>query len=126
MEKNLCRIGLCERVIRVNNGREGLNLIRGSDDQVSLGSTMELLVLLDLNMPVVDGYSVLQALKANPRTRAIPIIVMTTTSDVRDIERCYELGCNLYLTKPVDYAKFQQMIFALGELLKVVTVPVRS
>ncbi len=77
-------------------------------------------------MPVLDGFSVLQTIKSNPETRAIPVIIMTTTSDVQEIKHCYEMGCNLYLTKPVDYTKFQQMIYALGEFLKVVTVPVSN
>ena len=81
-------------------------------------------MLLDLNMPVLDGYGVLQGLKGNPDTRSIPVIVMTTATDAREIRRCYEMGANLYLAKPVDYAKFQQMVSALGELLKVIAVPV--
>ena len=120
MEKNLCRSGLCDNIIRVNNGEEGLSIILGRNGFPRWDRSQELLVLLDLNMPMLDGYSVLQVLKENPDTRPIPVIVMTTTSDARGIERCYDLGCNLYLTKPVDYTKFQQMIHALGELLKVV------
>ena len=120
MEKNLCRSGLCDNIIRVNNGEEGLSIILGRNGFPRWDRSQELLVLLDLNMPMLDGYSVLQVLKENPDTRPIPVIVMTTTSDAREIERCYDLGCNLYLTKPVDYTKFQQMIHALGELLKVV------
>ena len=124
VEKNLCRSSLCDKLIRVNNGQDGLNIIHGRNSNPHWNRSKELLVLLDLNMPVLDGYSLLQTIKNNPETRAIPVIVMTTTSDAQEIKHCYDMGCNLYLTKPVDYTKFQQMIHALGEFLKVVSVPV--
>ena len=123
VEKNLCRSGLCDTVVRVDNGREGLDVIHGRNGYPRWDRSQELLVLLDLNMPVVDGYEVLRELKGNSATRSIPIIVMTTASDAREIRRCYDMGCNLYLTKPVDYSQFQRTIFALGDLLKVIAVP---
>ena len=123
VEKNLCRSGLCDTVVRVDNGREGLDVIHGRNGYPRWDRSQELLVLLDLNMPVVNGYEVLRELKGNSATRSIPIIVMTTASDAREIRRCYDMGCNLYLTKPVDYAQFQRTIFALGDLLKVIAVP---
>ena len=124
VEKNLCRSGLCDMVIPVDNGREGLDIINGEHGFPRFGRSQPLRVLLDLNMPVLDGYGVLPGLKGNPDTRAIPVIVMTTATDAHEIRRRYEMGANLYLWKPVDYAKFQQMVSALGELLKVIAVPV--
>ena len=82
-----------------------------------------LLVLLDLNLPVLDGYQVLQQMKADERTRRIPVIILTTTDDAREVARCYELGCNVYMTKPVDYERFSEAIRKLGLFLSVVTVP---
>ena len=63
-------------------------------------------MLLDLNLPVMDGYQVLQRMKADDRTKRIPVIVLTTTDDPREVTRCYDLGCNVYITKPVDYEHF--------------------
>ena len=80
-------------------------------------------MLLDLNLPVLDGYHVLERLKADGRTRRIPVVVLTTTDDPREVARCYELGCNVYITKPVDYAHFCEAVRTLGLFLSVVTVP---
>ncbi len=60
-------------------------------------------VLLDLKMPRVDGFEVLRRLKESPQTAPVPVIVLTTTDDPREIARCYQLGCNVYITKPVEY-----------------------
>jgi CheY-like chemotaxis protein len=82
-----------------------------------------LLVLLDLNLPGVDGYQILEQMKQDKRTRHIPVVVLTTTDDDREVAKCYDLGCNMYITKPVDYAQFSQAIFKIGQLLSIMTVP---
>jgi CheY-like chemotaxis protein len=74
-------------------------------------------------MPRMGGVEVLESLKANPATSAIPIIVLTTTDNPREVERCYELGCNVYVTKPVDYEAFVEAIRRLGFFLQVVKLP---
>ena len=74
-------------------------------------------------MPRVDGVEVLRQLKADPATRPIPVIMLTTTDDPREVERCYELGCNVYITKPVEYEEFVKAIKRLGLFLQVVRVP---
>jgi chemotaxis response regulator CheB len=79
--------------------------------------------LLDLNMPVMDGYQVLQHLKANPRTVLIPVIVLTTSDDPREIQRCYELGCNAYVVKSADYEQFTEAMRRLGLFLAVSRMP---
>ena len=65
----------------------------------------------------------LARLKADERTRRIPVIILTTTDDPRDIKRCYDLGCNVYITKPVEYEQFAEAIRKLGLFLSVVQVP---
>ncbi len=82
-----------------------------------------ILLLLDIKMPKVDGVEVLRQLKADPRTNTIPVIMLTTTDDPRKVRRCYELGCNVYITKPVDYQAFIEAIRRLGLFLQVVQVP---
>ena len=82
-----------------------------------------LLVLHDLNRPVKDGYQVLRPMKADASTKRIPVIVLTTTDDAREIDRCYELGCNVYITKPVEYEGFSEAIRKLGLFLSVVSIP---
>ena len=80
-------------------------------------------VLLDLKMPRVDGFEVLRRLKETPSTAALPVIVLTTTDDPREIDRCYELGCNVYITKPVEYDAFIEAVRRLGFFLQVVKLP---
>ena len=74
-------------------------------------------------MPVLDGYQVLERIKANEHTRRIPVVILTTTDDSREVSRCYDLGCNVYMTKPVDYLQFSEAIRKLGLFLSVVTMP---
>jgi DNA-binding NarL/FixJ family response regulator len=61
-------------------------------------------------------------MKSDERTKYIPVIILTTTDDVREVRKCYELGCSIYITKPVDYEKFSESIRKLGLFLSVVTV----
>ncbi len=81
------------------------------------------LVLLDIRMPKVDGIEVLRQLKASPRFRRMPVIMLTTTDDSREVERCHELGCNVYIQKPVDFERFTEAIRRLGLFLPLLLVP---
>ncbi len=74
-------------------------------------------------MPRLDGVEVLRRLKADPATAMIPVIMLTTTDDPREVERCYQLGCSVYITKPVEYDAFIDAINRLGLFLQVVKVP---
>ena len=78
------------------------------------GSTESFLILLDIRMPKVDGIEVLRRLKADPELKKISVIMLTTTDDSREVERCHQLGCSVYVQKPVDYDKFAEAIRRLG------------
>ncbi|MCD6048843.1 MAG: response regulator receiver protein [Verrucomicrobia bacterium] len=80
-------------------------------------------LLLDIRMPKVNGVEVLQQLKANPDLRKLPIIMLTTTDDPREVLRCHELGCSVYIQKPVDYDKFSEAIRRLGLFIMLLLVP---
>ncbi|MCA8953642.1 MAG: response regulator [Planctomycetes bacterium] len=125
VERNLERAGFINQVRRARNGQEALDMVAGEVE--SCGSQVEdrLVLLLDINMPVLDGIEVLRRLKADRTTASIPVIMLTTTDDPREIARCYELGCNIYITKPVVYEAFVEAISRLGMFLKVVRVPGR-
>lgn len=120
IEKNLRRAGIANRLVHLTNGREALDYFF-SDDTKS--QQQPLLVLLDLNLPEVDGYQVLERLKSDEMMKMVPIIVLTTTSNPKEVERCYALGCNVYITKPVEYEAFAESIRKLGLLLSVVKLP---
>jgi CheY-like chemotaxis protein len=81
------------------------------------------LILLDIRMPKVDGFEVLRRLKADPELRKLSVIVLTTTDDVREVERCHQLGCNVYIQKPVDFERFAEAIRRLGSFMSLLLVP---
>src|SRR5205823_2243720 len=83
-------------------------------------------LLLDINMPRVDGVEVLRRLKSDPRTAMLPVIMLTTTDDPREVEKCYQIGCNVYITKPVEYDAFVEAVKRLGFFLQVVRLPPNS
>ena len=123
IEKNLHRANITNDIIYVENGQQALDYLFGEGGYAGEQRRLPLLVLLDLNMPVLDGYQVLKRMKADERTRRIPVIVLTTTDDHQEVSRCYDLGCNAYLTKPVDYRQFSDLIRKMGLFLSVITMP---
>lgn len=121
--KNLRRANLTNDIVTVSDGQEALDYLFGTGEYADLKPSSPLLVLLDLNLPVLDGYQVLKRMKADERTKRIPVIILTTTDDTREVTRCYDLGCNVYITKPVDYKQFSEAIRKIGLFLSVVTIP---
>jgi two-component system response regulator len=73
-----------------------------------------ILILLDLKLPLIDGIEVLRQVKADPKTRMIPVVMLTSSREEQDITGCYELGANSYIVKPVDYEKFVETVGILG------------
>jgi len=124
--KNLRRAGISNPIQWCKNGQETMDYILGKAKFDGDPHTDCHLLLLDLNMPVLDGHQVLKQLKSSTATRKIPVIILTTTDDKREVERCYELGCNIYVTKPVEYEGFCNAIRELGLFLNVVKVPQSS
>lgn len=123
IEKNLRRAGLQNPVSRLKDGQEALDYFLRGAGCPSGGEGPSCLMLLDIKMPRVDGIEVLRQLKGDSRTSTIPIIMLTTTDDPREVDRCYQLGCNVYITKPVEYDSFLEAIKRLGLFLQVVKVP---
>jgi len=85
------------------SGRDALDFLGRSGKYADGGVPTPDLILLDLNMPGIDGRQVLGAVKADPKLRHIPVIVLTTSSDARDVEQCYEIGASTYIQKPVSF-----------------------
>ena len=123
IEKNLRRAHISNPIVKLEDGQQALDYLFGENGYVNILSPPPLLVLLDLNLPVIDGYRVLETMKSDERTKAIPIIILTTTDDIYEINRCYELGCNVYITKPVEYNEFAEAVARLGLFLSVVMLP---
>jgi CheY-like chemotaxis protein len=124
VQRNLERAGLANGLERLKDGQEALDFIRGQGAFAGRNASQQpVLLLLDIKMPRVDGVEVLRQIKSDPKTALIPVIMLTTTDDPREIQRCYELGCSVYITKPVDYQGFVEAIKRLGLFLQVVRVP---
>jgi CheY-like chemotaxis protein len=123
IEKNLRRANLNNDLIIVTDGAQAVDYVFRQGVYQERDQTLALLILLDLNLPVLDGYEVLQRIKSDDQTKKIPIVILTTTDDPREVARCYELGCNVYVTKPVEYTEFSEAIRQLGLFLAVATIP---
>jgi len=80
------------------------------------------LLLLDIHMPQMDGLEVLRLIKSDNKLKEMPVIMLTTTDDPREVEECYQIGCNIYVTKPVDFIKFTETLNHLGLFLQIVKV----
>jgi CheY-like chemotaxis protein len=123
VQRNLERSGLINGFTRLGDGQEALDFLRGEGSFAGTPPPEPTLLLLDIKMPRVDGIEVLRQLRADDCTARMPVIMLTTTDDPREIERCYALGCNVYITKPVDYQAFVEAIKRLGLFLQVVNIP---
>lgn len=110
---------LSNEVTWVRDGAEALDFIFGRDKyQGRIGRPK--LILLDIKMPKVDGIEVLRQVKQNPLTRAIPVVIMTSSAEERDIVESYDLGVNSYVVKPVEFTQFMDCVKQLGYYWSVV------
>lgn len=123
IKKNIARAGIVNQIVHVTDGQQALDYIRREGQFTGRTASGPLLVVLDINMPRLDGVEVLTRVKADESTAKIPVIMLTTTDDPREIERCYESGCSVYITKPVEYDAFVDAVKRLGLLLQVVQLP---
>ena len=104
---------LSNRVHVVRDGAEALDFVFGTGPYAGRRGDLKV-ILLDLKLPKVDGVEVLRRLKSDPRTRAIPVVVLTASREERDRVQTYELGVNSYLVKPIDFVKFTEAVRQVG------------
>ena len=123
IERNLKRAGVHNEVRRFADGQEVLDFLLAAAEASGQQGGRSFLLLLDINMPKLDGIEVLREVKNNPLLKRIPVIMITTADDPREVEKCHELGCSNYVTKPVEYEKFVNSIRQLGLFLLIVEVP---
>ena len=123
IEKNLRRACVLNEIIKLEDGGKAVDYLFNEGEYASGNNPAPLLILLDMNLPVLSGLQVLERIKADERTRKIPVVMLTTTDSPQEIDRCYELGCNIYIVKPVNYVKFSEAIRNLGLFLSTVRTP---
>ncbi len=119
IERNVRRAGVNNEIAHFLDGTTALDFLLGP----ATVSGRPLLILLDLNLPDMSGVDILARVKESPVLRRAPVVVLTTTDDQREIQRCYDLGANVYITKPVDYDGFAHAIRQLGLFFSVMQVP---
>lgn len=116
-------VGILNEVMRFRDGEEALEFFYGNGKKTGIKEGASYLLLLDIRMPKVDGVQVLERLKGDPRYKKMPVIMLTTTDEPREIERCHALGCNSYVTKPIAFADFVDKLHRLGLFIMVIEVP---
>jgi CheY-like chemotaxis protein len=123
IERNIRRSGVNNEIVPFRNGTAAVDYLFGQDGTGADRKGDALLVLLDLNLPDMTGIDMLKRVKENKYLKSIPVVVLTTTDDSHEIKRCYELGCNVYISKPVNYESFANAIRQLGLFFSVIQVP---
>jgi len=114
--------GICNKIIRFSNGEEIWYFLTETGDHLMRDKNKNYLLLLDIHMPKMDGVEVLKKIKSNEELKEIPVMMLTTTDDPREVEACYKIGCNMYITKPVDFFKFAETLRRLGLFIQVVKI----
>ncbi len=123
IRKNLSRAGIANDIIHFKDGQEVVDFLFCLGDGPHRKPGAAYVLLLDIRMPKLDGTEVLERLKADTELRKIPVVMITTTDDPREVERCHIIGCSNYITKPIEYEAFVNAIRQLGLFLTVVQVP---
>lgn len=106
---------LANHVIRLKDGEEALNFVfaEGTYSERDINQQPKV-ILLDLKMPKIGGLEVLRGIRADERTRTIPVVILTSSKEEKDIAQCYELGANSYIVKPVGFDLLTQMVHDIG------------
>jgi len=120
INNGLIESGVKNEIIRFSNGEELWNFFSSNDSKTIQENNY--LLLLDINMPKMDGIEVLRRMKSDNDLKEIPIMMLTTTDDPREVEACYKLGCNIYITKPIDFNKFTEMLTRLGLFIQIIKI----
>ena len=123
VRENLVAAGLNNPIRHFSDGQAVLDFFFDPATGQRRGQGKAYFVLLDIRMPKVGGAEVLRRLKADPELRKMPVAILTTSDDSREVERCHQLGCNVYLQKPVDYDKFADAIRRLGMFITLMMLP---
>lgn len=117
----LANLGNTVHVAR--DGVEALEFLFGTEPRPEINRRLPKVILLDLKLPRLDGLEVLKRIKSDPRTRRIPVVILTSSTEERDVMLTYEIGANSYIVKPVDFEQFTEAIREIGKYWLVINHP---
>lgn len=124
IERNLRKVNLANPIDRVRDGLEALDYLRNEGAFTDRHRyARPRLVLLDINMPRMDGVEVLERIKADEQLRSLPVIILTSTDNQAEIDRCYNVGASGYVAKPVNIGSLGEKLQRLGMFLEIVELP---
>lgn len=123
IELSLRQHGLTNPILRFVNGQDLVDFLEGRHSTYQLMAGRAYLALVDIRMPKLDGVEVLRFIKNHPRWKPMPVVMLTTTDDPREVALCHELGCSSYIRKPLDYDRFTEALRRLGLFLQIVQIP---
>lgn len=122
IKEGLIESGVHNEIIHFVDGEEAWDFFSAKNKDNTLNKTKNYLLLLDINMPKMDGVELLRRMKRTDELKEIPVMMLTTTDDPREVEECYKIGCSIYITKPVDFAKFSETLKRLGLFIQIVKI----
>jgi CheY-like chemotaxis protein len=111
----LAQYRLANEIVIVRDGAEALDFLFRRDAFCNRNPAAPLVVLLDINMPKINGLEVLEKIKSDPQLQQIPVVMLTSSRQGPDVERCYALGANAYVLKPVDFTQFADAVKTIGK-----------
>lgn len=117
---NLADAGVKNQIIRFKNGMEAWEFFKGLNSEESFVEGKSYLMLLDIRMPKMSGTELLKKMKEDNQLKTIPVIMLTTTDDEREIQECYKLGCNSYITKPIEFQQFSETLKRIGLFILII------
>ncbi len=123
IEENLRRAHIGNEILVLTDGKKASDYLFSEGSFVGCTRPASLLILLDLSLPIIDGYEILTRIKSDSGTRRIPVVILASPDNEHDVERCYELGCNAFISKPLDHSAFSETIQKLGGFLSMLTSP---
>lgn len=124
VRRNLRRAGCNNEIVALTTGSQALDFLFKRAEYADVNHDGNIVLLLDINIPgVFNGVEILRQIKASDETKAIPVIMLTTTSSPREVNRCYDLGCSAYVNKPVEPQEFIDTIQKLGQFISILRVP---
>ena len=123
IRKNLEKAGISNRILHFKDGEEILNFLFRKGKGIHRKTGEAYILLLDIRMPKIDGIEVLKRVKKDKELKKLPVIIITTTDSPEEIELSHSLGCNNYITKPIDYNQFVKVIKQVGLFIKLIQIP---